>query len=151
MNINNIINQLDINIDINCDYLKLMAFIINSSINFDNLIKENLDDIEIKILKSKSHRGQWKAFTELSNYEMRYSLTRLNETEMGSLILFMPKELTFKSIIFIKDNNIYEYKRNDNGKYELIILSNDIYLQNLLKLDLIDLKSYRDIVLENFQ
>ena len=136
MNINNIINKLNINIDFNikCNYLKIMVFIINSysdsesdSINFINTtIKENLDDLEIKILNSKSYRGQWKLFGELSNFEMKYYLNRLIDTEIGSLILFIPNELSFNNIIFIKNNIIYNYKRNVNNEYELKILSNII-------------------------
>ena len=154
MNMNNIIKKLEINVDcvktslLNCDYLKSMVFIINSCIVYNELIKENLDVVEINILNSKSHRGQWKLFTELNNYEMKRFFTILSKLGIGSFILFVPNEFTFKSFIFIKDNNVYEWRRI-NGEYKLYILSYSISLINLLSLDLIDLESYRDIIIEN--
>jgi hypothetical protein len=148
MNINNFIEHFNINnSSIKCDYLKIMVHIINNSYD-SKILKKYLNDTEIKIIESISHRGQWKLFTELTNFEMKYLFTRLNEIEMGSLILFIPNELSFKSTIFIKDDIIYEYIRNTNGVYNLTILSDNISLSNLLKLDLIDLKSYRDLVIK---
>ena len=162
MNIKKLINYIENetkyvldDIKIDCIYFKIMCILCdlmkeNDTIdnNLNNLLINSIDEFGLKLLNLNTLNGKWVLYSNLTNYEKRFYISKLSNIRIGSFLFFIPDFSSIDSCIFYVNNKIY-IKEKKSSDYIILGIDENNYLNIFKEYSIIGNQDYRDIVISN--